>query len=98
MTLKTIGKHAADEQDTRVPVADTWRRAAGIKVPVLAVLGALDSDDHRRMAARLAETVADGRSTTIADTAHYPNMERPDEFNQVVVDFITALRDENMAP
>jgi pimeloyl-ACP methyl ester carboxylesterase len=91
MTLKTIGKHSPGEQDQRVLVADTWRRAAGIKVPVLAVIGELDSDDHRRMATRLAESVADGRVATIPGTAHYPNLERPEEFNQRVIDFVAAL-------
>lgn len=87
MTLKTLLKHRPDEPDLRIPVTDTWRRAAGIKVPVMAIIGGADSDDHRGMAERLALGVADGRVVTIEGTAHYPNMERPEIFTKSVVDF-----------
>lgn len=55
---------------------------------MLAITGGVDSDDHIRMAERLASTVPDGRSTTIDDTAHYPNMERPDAFNDILIEFL----------
>ncbi|MFF1274167.1 alpha/beta fold hydrolase [Streptomyces marokkonensis] len=91
MALGTIGKHTAGEPDLRVPVTGTWERIGGIGVPVLAVHGELDSEDHLRMAGRLARTVADGRSATVQGTAHYPNMERPGEYNDIVTGFLAAL-------
>ncbi|GAB3251287.1 alpha/beta fold hydrolase [Arthrobacter pigmenti] len=59
-----------------------------IRVPVLAISGALDSSDNLRMAARVAETVADGRSILIENTAHYPNMEQPAAFNTNLKSFL----------
>ncbi len=91
MALGTIGKHTADEPDLRVPVTGTWERIDGIGVPVLAMHGGLDSDDHLRMADRLVRTVADGRSVTVDNTAHYPNMERPDVYNEIVAGFLKTL-------
>ncbi|MFJ6688551.1 alpha/beta fold hydrolase [Streptomyces sp. NPDC091294] len=91
MALGTIRKHTAGEPDLRVPVPDTWQRIAAVGVPVLAVRGGVDSEDHLRMADRLARTVAHGRSVTVEGTAHYPNMERPDAFNEIVADFLDAL-------
>ncbi|GGW93193.1 hydrolase [Streptomyces malachitofuscus] len=91
MALGTVGKHTAGEPDLRVPVTGTWERIAGIGVPVLAVHGGLDSDDHLRMADRLVRTVADGRSATVENTAHYPNMERPGAYNDIVGDFLASL-------
>lgn len=84
MAGRTLAKHTAAEPDWRVPVADTWARAAKITVPVLAVHGGLDVDDHIGMGERLVRSVAHGRATTIDGTGHYPNMERPDLFNRTV--------------
>src|SRR5690606_29534661 len=58
------------------PVADATARLGNIDVPVLAVIGALDADDHQRFSHELAASVQDGRAVTISHTAHYPNMER----------------------
>ncbi|KPC60840.1 alpha/beta fold hydrolase [Streptomyces chattanoogensis] len=91
MTERTVAKHTGDGRDWRVPVTDTWERAAKITVPLLAINGALDADDHLRMAERLVRTVANGRATRIEGTAHYPNMERPEAFNAILGDFLRAV-------
>ncbi|MFE5094698.1 alpha/beta hydrolase, partial [Streptomyces sp. NPDC056638] len=62
MTRGTLSKHTPDEPNRLVPIHDTWERAAGIDVPVLAVNGSLDSPDHIGMAERLTRTVVDGRA------------------------------------
>lgn len=91
MTRGTLSKHTPDEPDLLTPVRDTWNRAVKIEVPVLAINGAIDSPDHIGMAERLTRTVADGRAISIDGTAHYPNMERPDAFNETLEDFLRTL-------
>lgn len=91
MTTATMSKHAAGEPNMLVPVRDAWARAATIEVPVLAINGALDSPDHIGMAERLIRTVAGGHAISIEGTAHYPNMERPDVFHQILTDFLNAV-------
>ncbi|MGW4667540.1 alpha/beta fold hydrolase [Streptosporangium sandarakinum] len=91
MTMRTVAKHTGAERDWQVPVTGTWERAEKVTVPVLAVSGGLDSSDHIDMAGRLARTVADGREATVDGTAHYPNMERPDAFNEILEDFLRAV-------
>ncbi|GII05196.1 alpha/beta fold hydrolase [Planobispora takensis] len=91
MARATMSKHTADEANPVVPVRDTWERAAGIGVPVLAVNGALDSPDHIGMAERLTRVVADGRVASIEATAHYPNMERPEVFDEILEDFLRTV-------
>jgi hypothetical protein len=91
MARTTMSKHAPGEPDWRLPVPDTWSRAATITVPLLAINGDLDSADHIGMAERLARTVAHGHATTIKGAAHYPNMERPDAFCQSLTDFLRTL-------
>ncbi|MFF8784427.1 alpha/beta fold hydrolase [Streptomyces sp. NPDC015125] len=88
MTRRTVAKHTGTEPVHLVPVTDTWERAAKITVPVLAVNGSIDSDDHIGMAERLVRSVANGRATAVEGTAHYPNMERPDTFNEILGRFL----------
>src|SRR5699024_3500112 len=61
------------------PVTETWERLGEITVPVLAVSGALDGDDHRAMGERLAASVSGpARHVEIPRAAHYPNLEAPE--------------------
>ncbi|WP_151523651.1 alpha/beta fold hydrolase [Serinicoccus kebangsaanensis] len=70
------------------PVTETWERAAGISVPVLALPGALDGEDHRRLGRRLAEVVPDADHEEVPGGAHYPNLENPAGFNAAVTGFL----------
>ncbi|MCX5164923.1 alpha/beta fold hydrolase [Streptomyces sp. NBC_00264] len=92
MAARTLSKHRGDEPDLRVPVPDTWTRAAGIEVPVLAVNGGVDGADQLAMARRLVRTVAHGREMIVEGAAHYPNMEKPDAFGEILGDFLAGLR------
>ncbi|MFF4756189.1 alpha/beta fold hydrolase [Streptomyces sp. NPDC002514] len=91
MASRTISKHTAGDPDHRVPVSQTWRRAASIDVPVLAINGALDVSDHIAMADRLVHAVPDGRAVSVENTAHFPNMEEPTEFNTLLAGFLETL-------
>ncbi|MFB7185061.1 alpha/beta fold hydrolase [Streptomyces sp. NPDC056230] len=91
MTARTLAKHTGDEPDRRVPVPDTWARAARITIPVLAVIGGIDSDDHIGMPRRLVRTVADGRAAIVEGAAHYPNMERPEAFDEILGGFLESV-------
>lgn len=91
MARRTMTKHTIGETDWRIPVRDTWKRAAEITVPLLAITGELDAADHIAMATRLAATVAHGSVITLQGTAHFPNMERPGPFNKLISDFLRSL-------
>ncbi|MFE5093885.1 alpha/beta fold hydrolase [Streptomyces sp. NPDC056638] len=84
MTARTVAEHNGDEPDWLVPVTDTWARAAKITIPVPAAKGGIDSEDRIGAARRLVRTVADGREATVEDTAHYPTVERPDAFDEIL--------------
>ena len=67
------------------PVTSTWERLGRIRIPVLAVIGEHDGDDHREMGRRLAASVAGpSRVVEIPGAAHYPNLEHPVAFNRAV--------------
>ncbi|MFJ8533982.1 alpha/beta fold hydrolase [Streptomyces sp. NPDC093591] len=91
MATHTIAKHTVGETDWHVPLDDPWSRVPKIDVPVLAVHGALDAADGIEMAERVVRTVPNGRSVTIEESGHYPNLERPEVFNEILVDFLRTL-------
>ncbi|MER7349714.1 alpha/beta hydrolase [Streptomyces aurantiacus] len=91
MVEYTLSKHTGTEPPRLVPVPDTWARAAKLPVPVLAISGALDSPDPIAMAERLADAAPDGRTATVEGTAHYPNMERPETFNEILDAFLQRV-------
>ncbi|CAL9350926.1 Putative non-heme bromoperoxidase BpoC [Streptomyces sp. enrichment culture] len=91
MALHTLSKHTPGEHDRRVPVTGTWARAPRTDAPLLTVNGSLDCADIVGEAERLARTVRDGRSVTIEGAGHYTNLEQPETFNRIVLDFLRSL-------
>lgn len=67
------------------PLAAT--RLADVSVPTLVVVGTLDQPDFRAISARLAAEIPGAESIEL-ETAHLSALERPDEFNRVVLDFL----------
>jgi pimeloyl-ACP methyl ester carboxylesterase len=63
-------------------------RLSTLRVPLLAIVGDLDDPNINRIADTLVTTVPGARKYVLKGTAHLPNMERPDEFNQVVAEFL----------
>ncbi|GGQ47337.1 alpha/beta fold hydrolase [Streptomyces althioticus] len=90
MALHTLSKHSAGEKDWLVPVTGSLDRAGEIRVPLLAVNGALEPAELHAAAERLAAAVPDGRTATLEDTGHYSAMERPDAFVGVLLDFLES--------
>lgn len=70
------------------PVTRTWERLPDIAVPVLGLVGLLDSTDHLAMVRTLARTVPTGEVVEIPEAAHYPTMERPDAVEAAIEDFL----------
>jgi 3-oxoadipate enol-lactonase len=65
-------------------------RLGEIRFPVLIVVGDLDQPDILRVADRLAEGIPGARKEVIQGTAHMPSLEKPEEFNRLVLDFLQA--------
>jgi len=63
-------------------------RLGELKVPTLVVTGEQDVGDIHEIADRLVREIAGARRTTIANAAHLPNLEQPDEFDRIVLGFL----------
>jgi pimeloyl-ACP methyl ester carboxylesterase len=68
-----------------------WGRLREIAVPTLIVVGGDDSFLLHRYADQLERNIAAVKRVTIPGTHHMPNMERPEEFNHIVLDFLKSL-------
>ncbi|MCA9978153.1 MAG: alpha/beta hydrolase [Anaerolineales bacterium] len=69
-------------------------RLAGITAPTLIVVGDHDAPDIQRIADLLQDNLRHARKKTLADTAHFPNAEKPTEFNQIVLEFLAGETSE----
>ena len=95
--LRTMHEHfvATHVRPGIVPpdhVVGSWERLPEISVPVLGIVGDLDGIDHHHMCERAVASVRDGRGVArIKDAGHYPNLDRPAEWDAVVDEFLADL-------
>ena len=66
-------------------------RLNDIQVPTLVIVGDLDVPGVQMACEQLAQGIADARKVVIQGVAHMVNMEKPDEFNHLVLDFLEGL-------
>jgi 3-oxoadipate enol-lactonase len=78
------------EDDEELLVEDLAQRLGEIQVPTLVLVGEEDVPDIQAIAERLAREIAGARLERIADTAHVPSMERPEEFDRLVLGFLKS--------
>lgn len=70
------------------PASDRLREVA---VPTLVVVGDRDVSDVLSAADRLAAEIPGARKKVIADVGHVPGLERPGEFNRLVLAFLAGV-------
>ena len=63
-------------------------KLAEIRVPMLVVAGELDRLEVNARADLLARSIARAQNVMVSETAHLPNMEKPEEFNRSVLGFL----------
>ncbi|HEY1386957.1 MAG TPA: alpha/beta hydrolase [Ktedonobacterales bacterium] len=67
-------------------------RLGDVHIPALIMAGALDYPTTIRAADIMAEGIPGARKHLFTSSAHLPNMEEPDEFTQVVLDFLAGIQ------
>ena len=77
-----------DEDEEELFVEDVAQRLGDVRAPTLVIVGEEDQPDMHAIAKRLAAEIPGARLETIADTAHVPSMERPREFDEIVLPFL----------
>ncbi len=67
-------------------------RLKEVQVPTMVIAGGLDHPEILRAAEFMAHEIPSAKKRILPNGAHVLNMELPDEFNQVVFDFLADLR------
>jgi len=77
-----------EEIDLDPPAAG---RLGEVAIPVQVLVGDLDLEEKLELADMLVSEIPDCRKVLIPGVAHMLNMEKPDEFNQSVLDFLSTI-------
>src|SRR5215210_871503 len=85
IALQNEAAELGEEWEPEPPAAD---RLPDVQAPTLLIVG--DEDQPRVFAAAdlLEKELPNSRKVVMHGTAHLPNMERPGEFNRIVLDFL----------
>jgi 3-oxoadipate enol-lactonase len=59
-----------------------------VHLPTLVVTGEEGVEHIHAIADRLVREIPNAERATLADAAHLPSLERPDEFNRIVLGFL----------
>jgi len=80
----------AGEEGDHQPLLEDWGERLGeISVPTLVVVGDLDRPEMLQIADKLESEIPGARRETIHGAAHVPSMERPEEFDRIVLEFLS---------
>lgn len=80
-----------DEGEPRPLDPPAVERLTEVRVPTLIVAGDQDQPDVIAGSTLLAESIPHARHAVIPNTAHLPNLEQPEIFNRLVLDFLTTV-------
>lgn len=67
-------------------------RLKDIHVPTLLIAGALDNSEIIRAADVMEQEIKGAKKAIIDGGAHVPNMDKPAEFNRIVLDFLASVK------
>jgi 3-oxoadipate enol-lactonase len=89
---------AGEEADEEQLVADVEQRLGEVGVPALVVVGEHDVADVHAIAERLARELPDARRVVVGGAAHLPSMERPGQFNDLLLGFLEGAGGRRAQP
>jgi pimeloyl-ACP methyl ester carboxylesterase len=89
IALRNEASELGDEWAPEPPAAD---RLPDVQAPTLLVVGDEDQPSVFAAAGLLEWELPNVRKAVMHGTAHVPNMERPEEFNRIVLDFLKDYR------
>jgi pimeloyl-ACP methyl ester carboxylesterase len=69
-------------------VPDAGERLSEVRARTLILVGDDDVSDMAVIAEQLEREIADARRASITGTAHLPSLERPEEFDELVLGFL----------
>jgi 3-oxoadipate enol-lactonase len=77
-----------EEDEEELLVDDLAQKLGEVRAPTLVLVGEEDQPDMHKIAERLAREIPGARFERIDATAHVPSLERPREFDELVLPFL----------
>jgi pimeloyl-ACP methyl ester carboxylesterase len=85
-------RNAAGAEGTPTRTSPTaYGRLGDIHVPTLVIAGDIDLPEIMVSTDLIVAGIPGARKAVMRGVAHAPNMERPEEFNRLVLDFLRAV-------
>lgn len=91
MNKQNYAVSAQDGTEPTPPTKLATDNLENIHVPLLIIVGDQDVPDILEIADILEDKVAGAKKVVIPNTAHHLNMEQPETFNRIVLDFLSTL-------
>ncbi len=88
MVFEYSGWHWVNDDPVRLPSAPAMQQLGAIHVPTLLIAGEQSVPDMHRIADILQRELSQVRKVMLPHAGHMANMEQPEEFNQVVLEFL----------
>ena len=88
MRIEEASQGQEHEQKPARPAAG---RLGDVRAPTLVMLGDHDAPISQSSGEALAAGIPGARRVMMAGTAHLPNMEQPELFNKIVLDFLMDI-------
>lgn len=76
----------------KYPEPPTLERLGNINIPTLVVIGSRDAQTLKNIALTLATKIPHARTVTINGASHHPPVEKPKQFNNAVLKFLSSHR------
>jgi len=73
------------------------QRLAEVQAPTLLLVGDLDQPRTLDAIEFMAERLSNARKMVMTDTAHLPNLEQPEQFNAIMLDFLAHYGGRNLS-
>ena len=70
---------------------EAWNRLGALDLPVLVIVGEHDLAGIRRQCGEIAAAIPAARLVTLAETAHCPSLDQPEQLATVVLDFLAEV-------
>lgn len=87
--LRSPGNYCSWNPNLAIPLKPiAKRRLEQIKVPVLIISGERDHSMYHRIASKLQSDIPLAQSHLITDSSHLPFMDKPEEFNRLLLHFL----------
>lgn len=88
MQMNTFSLPEIEDAEEKELAPPAIMRLGEIDIPAMVISGALDVVEFQEISSLLASNIKNATQVVMSGVAHLPSMEKPDEFNQIVSEFI----------